>query len=123
MSKKDIHSSLIIFVFSVFSCLVCLPFFLTTHISMTLGQLCCLLTAGLFACSGQFCVTNAYRFAPAKEISVYDYTQVIFSALLGWALFGQLPDGWSLLGYVVICGMGIFMFLYQKRHDSPVSTN
>ncbi len=118
MSKKDIHSSLIIFVFSVFSCLVCLPFFLTTHVSMTLAQLVCLLTAGVFACSGQFCVTNAYRFAPAKEISVYDYTQVIFSALLGWAIFGQMPDEWSILGYVVICGMGIFMFLYQKRHDS-----
>ena len=117
MSKKDIHSSLIIFVFSVFSCVVCLPFFLTTHVSMTLGQLSCLLMAGVFACSGQFCVTNAYRFAPAKEISVYDYTQVIFSALLGWLLFGQLPDGWSILGYVVICGMGVFMFLYQKRRD------
>lgn len=117
MSKKGIHSPLIIFVFSVFSCLVCLPFFLTTHVSMAPGQLACLLMAGVFACSGQFCVTNAYKFAPAKEISVYDYTQVIFSALLGWAIFGQLPDGWSILGYVIICGMGVFMFLYQKRHD------
>ena len=117
MSKKGVHSTLIIFVFSAFSCLVCLPFFLGIHAPMTPLQLVCLLMAGVFGCSGQFCITSAYRFAPAKEISVYDYTQVVFSALLGWALFGQLPDVWSLLGYVVICGMGVFMFLYQKRRD------
>ena len=33
---------------------------------------------------------------------------------------GKLPDAYSLLGYVIICGTGVFMFLYQKRHDSPI---
>lgn len=119
MSKKGIHSSLIVFVFSTFSCLVCLPYFIVVHAPMSLPQLGCLLMAGVFGCSGQFAITSAYRFAPAKEISVYDYTQVIFAALLGWAFFGQLPDLWSLLGYVVICGAGVFMFFYQKRHTAP----
>lgn len=118
MSKKGIHSSLIVFVFSTFSCLVCLPYFIAVHAPMRLLQLGCLLIAGVFGCSGQFAITSAYRFAPAKEISVYDYTQVIFAALLGWAFFGQLPDLWSLLGYVVICGAGVFMFFYQKRHTA-----
>lgn len=118
MSKKGIHSSLIVFVFSTFSCLVCLPYFILVHAPMRLSQLGCLLMAGVFGCSGQFAITSAYRFAPAKEISVYDYTQVIFAALLGWMFFGQLPDLWSLLGYVVICGAGIFMFFYQKRHTA-----
>lgn len=117
MSKKGVHSTLIVFVFSTFSCLVCLPFFIVLHAPMTWGQLSCLLMAGVFGCTGQFSITSAYRFAPAKDISVYDYTQVVFSALLGWALFQQLPDLYSLLGYVVICGMGVFMFFYQKRHD------
>ncbi len=117
MSKKGVHSTLIVFVFSTFSCLVCLPYFIAVHAPMTLGQLAALLMSGMFGCTGQFCITSAYKFAPAKEISVYDYTQVVFSALLGWALFGQLPDVHSLLGYVIICGMGVFMFLYQKRHD------
>lgn len=120
MSKKGVHSSLIVFVFSAFSCLVCLPYFIVAHAPMTTFQLICLLAAGTFGCTGQFAITSAYRFAPAKEISVYDYTQVVFAALLGWAIFGQLPDAYSLLGYVIICGTGVFMFLYQKRHDSPV---
>ncbi len=117
MSKKGIHSSLIVFVFSVFSCLVCLPYFIVVHAPMTGTQLLFLLLAGVFGCTGQFAITSAYRFAPAKEISVYDYTQVIFSALLGWALFSQLPDRYSVLGYVIICGTGVWMFLYQKKAE------
>ena len=122
MSKKGVHSALIIFVFSAFSCLVCLPYFLVVHAPMTLEQLGCLLLAGVFGCTGQFCVTGAYRFAPAKEISVYDYTQVIFSALLGWVFFAQVPDPWSLLGYLIICGTGVFMFFYQK-HQGEIQQN
>ena len=79
-------------------------------------QIAALIGAGLAAAGGQFSVTNAYCFAPAREISVYDYTQVIFSALLGFFLFGQVPDLLSLVGYVLICGTGIGMFLYNRRH-------
>lgn len=118
MSKKGVNSSLIVFVFSTFSCLVCLPYFIAVHAPMTLAQLGCLLLAGTFGCSGQFAITSAYRFAPAKEISVYDYTQVIFAAILGWIFFSQLPDLYSLAGYVIICGAGVFMFLYQRNHPA-----
>lgn len=115
MSKKGVNSSLIIFTFSAFSALVCLPFSLLYYTPMTWGQLGCLVLAGTFGCTGQFAITTAYRFAPAKDISVYDYTQVIFAALLGWAFFRQLPDAWSLLGYLVICCAGVLMFFYQRR--------
>lgn len=117
MSKKSIHSSLIVFVFSTFSCLVCLPYFIAVHAPMSPSQLGFLMMAGVFGCTGQFAITGAYQFAPAKEISVYDYSQVVFSALLGWAFFAQIPDIYSILGYVVICGTGVFMFLYQRNHS------
>ena len=120
MSKKGVNSSIIVFVFSTFSCLVCLPYFIAVHAPMSLSQLASLLMAGVFGCTGQLCITSAYRFAPAKEISVYDYTQVVFSALLGWALFAQLPDHFSLMGYIIICGTGVFMFLYQKKQDKKL---
>ena len=118
MSRKGINSSLIVFVFSAFSCLVCLPFFILNPAPMSMSQLGCLLVAGTFGCSGQLCITSAYSFAPARDISVYDYTQVIFSALLGWVFFAQLPDAMSVLGYVVICGAGIAMFFYQRKHPT-----
>ena len=67
------------------------------------------------AAGGQFGVTAAYTYAPAREISVYDYTQIMFSAIMGLLVFGQLPDMLSFVGYCVIIAAGVIMFLYNKR--------
>ena len=78
------NGSRIVFYFSAFSCLVCLPLLLLDYEPLSLRQLVYLLLAGAFACVGQLGITKAYVCAPAKEISVYDYTQVIFAAALGF---------------------------------------
>ena len=84
---------------------------------MTLAQFGCLLLAGLFASGGQFTITAAYTCAPAGEISIYDYSQIIFSTILGYFLFGQIPDKYSVLGYVIILAMAAWMFFYNKRPE------
>ena len=101
--------------FSGFSVVVLFPVLLFSYTPMTWKQLGCLLMAGLAATGGQFGITAAYCYAPAREISVFDYSQIVFSAVLGFFLFGQMPDVFSWLGYGVICGMGVWMFLYQKK--------
>ena len=103
------------FVFSAFSCLAVLPYVLMVHAPMTAKQVLTLVAAGLFAAGGQFSVTAAYCCAPAKEISVYDYSQVIFSTLLGFFIFGDVPDGFSVLGYFLICGMAVLNFWNSNR--------
>lgn len=105
----------IVFFFSTFSCLVVLPYVVMNYHPMTLAQLGCLLLAGLAAAGGQFSVTTAYTYAPAKELSVYDYSQIVFSALFGWAFFGQIPDQYSVLGYLIIFGVSLFMFMRNNK--------
>lgn len=102
--------------FSGFSTLVLLPVMLFDYTPMTLQQLGWLLLAGVAASGGQFGITAAYCYAPAREISVYDYSQIVFSAMLGFFLFGQMPDLYSWIGYGIICGMAVWMFLYQKKN-------
>ncbi len=118
LSKKGENGARIVFFFSAFSTLASLPFLVFDYHPMTLNQLIFLLGAGLFATLGQFGVTLAYAHAPAKEISVFDYTQVLFSALLGFWLFGQVPDWLSVLGYVVICGVSVVTFYYNRTMES-----
>lgn len=123
LGQKGEKGAFIVFFFSSFSCLVSLPFLLFSYHPMELRQLVMLLLAGLFASGGQFAITAAYSFAPAREISVYDYSQILFSAILGFFFFGQVPDGWSILGYAIILTMAVFMFLYnaslhQKEEDA-----
>ena len=115
LGKKQENSRRIIFFFSAFSCLLCLPFLIIQYRHMSLLQLVYLILAGTFACVGQLGITKAYICAPAREISVYDYTQVIFAATLGFFVFGDIPDFLSIIGYILICGAGVAMFFYNKK--------
>lgn len=115
LSKNGVKGAFIVFFFSGFSCLVTLPFILFGYEPMTLNQLFVLLFAGLSAAGGQFAITAAYSNAPAKEISVFDYSQIIFAAALGYFMFDQIPDVYSIVGYVIICSVSVAMFFYNKE--------
>lgn len=114
LSQNGEKGAFIVFFFSSFSCVVTLPFLIFDFHSMTLQQIIFLILAGLSAAGGQFTITAAYSYAPAKEISVFDYTQIIFASLLGIIVFNVFPDIFSIVGYVIICSVSIFMFFKNK---------
>lgn len=120
LGQTGINRTMIVLFFSAFSCLVTLPFLVFDYHPMSGTQLAALLGAGLAASGGQFSITAAYCYAPAREISVYDYSQIIFSAFLGFVLFQQIPDQLSIIGYLLICGSGIALFLYHRRQEDCV---
>ena len=111
LNGRGVKGPFIVFFFSAFSCCVSLPFFIFDYTPMKLWQIGFLLLAGLAASGGQFSITAAYSHAPAKEISIYDYTQIIFSSLWGILFLGEIPDRMSILGYLIIFGAALIMFL------------
>lgn len=115
LGQKGERGPMIVLFFSAFSCIVTLPFLIFDYHPMSAYQVIMLICAGLSAAGGQFTITAAYTHAPAKEVSVYDYTQIIFAAALGFIFFGQVPDILSILGYCIIAGVAVWMFLYNKR--------
>lgn len=115
LGKRGEKGPYIVFFFSAFSCLVVLPYLLFNFSPMTLFQILVLIGAGIAAAGGQFSITAAYCYAPAREISIFDYTQIIFASILGFVLFGQIPDIWSAIGYVVICSAAVAMFFYNSK--------
>ena len=118
LGTRGMNKTFIVLFFSGFSCLVTLPFLLFDYHPMTAGQLLALLGAGCAGAGGQFTITAAYYYAPAKEISVYDYSQIVFATSLGFLFFQEVPDGWSFLGYAVILGAAVGMFLYHRQKDA-----
>lgn len=106
---------MIVLFFSASSSLMLLPGMILSYEPMTTGQLLSLVMAGVSATGGQYCITAAYSYSPAKEISVYDYTQVLFAALLGFIFLGQIPDHLSVIGYIIIIGVAIFRWQYTNR--------
>ena len=108
---------MIVAYFSLFSCLITLPFLIIDFHPMSIWQVLCLLAAGFGAAGGQFAITAAYSNAPAREISIFDYTQIIFTATLGFLMFGDKPDIWSLLGYIIIISMAMTVFIFSNKKD------
>lgn len=109
------HSTYVVFFFSMGSTLILLPFTILNYQPMSTYQLCMLLLAGFSAAGGQFMITLAYKNAPSKEISVYDFSQIIFTALFGFLIFEQVPDLYSVIGYVIIVMMAVLSFLYSNN--------
>ncbi|WP_238861449.1 MULTISPECIES: DMT family transporter [unclassified Clostridium] len=113
LSGKE-HPETIVFYFSFISSVITFPLMIIYYENMNIMQLIYLLLAGIFASLGQFGITLAYKYAPAKEISIFDYTNIIFSAIISLCLFGILPDYLSLVGYIIIFSASLYMFVYNK---------
>ena len=74
---------------------------------LTSRQWLLLLGIGLFFAATQYFIILAYRYASATELSPFNYTVVIFSGLLGWWVFGAIPDTLAVLGTLLICAGGV----------------
>ena len=119
LGKKGERTPVIVLCFSLFSCLVTAPFLIFDYHPMTMQQFFCLLMAGVSAAVGQFSITTAYKFAPAKELSVFDYVQVIFAALWGILFLGEVPVVLSIVGYVIIIGTACFRWWWTNYRHVP----
>ena len=108
LGLRGVKGPQIVFYFSLFSLIAVLPFCILQGRAMSGRELLFLLGAGICAAIGQIFVTKAYAYAPAKEISVYDYSQVFFSALLGFFILQEVPDLFSFIGYALIFGVALW---------------
>ncbi len=111
LGRRKVDASLIVLFFSVFSCLSSVPFMVVDYASMSISQVWALVGAGAAAALGQFGVTAAYRFAEPRSIAAWDYTNILFAAIFGLVLFGQMPDAFSFAGFLVI----VFSALMLRR--------
>ena len=69
---------------------------------------------GLLASIGHFTLIRAYDYANATGLAPFFYTQLVWVILLGWLVFGDFPDGWSLLGTGIIVASGIYLVGRQR---------
>ena len=122
LGGHGVKGPIIVFAFSLFSVLVTAPYLVFSYKPMSMQQFLCLMMAGLAAAGGQFSITAAYTHAPAKEISVFDYMQIVFSSLLGIFILHEMPTVFSVIGYVIIIGASIIMFLLNRRKDRTSET-
>ena len=69
---------------------------------------------GLFAGFGQFAVIKAFEAAPAAAVTPFIYSGLLWATLLGYTVFGDLPDLWTMVGALLIVSSGIYV-LYREH--------
>ena len=79
----------------------------TWHLALFVGM-------GIMAGAGHYFLTIAYIQAPAAVVSPFNYTQLIGSAILGYAVFNESPDFWTWIGAAVIIASGLYIG-YRER--------
>lgn len=111
--------TVIIFFFSAFSTLVTGIFMAADFVIPTLVELGMLLCIGIFALGGQLALTYAYALADASEVSIFNYSGILFSMVFGWFFLGQPISPSCILGAAMVISAGFIVFASQKKcpHD------
>jgi drug/metabolite transporter (DMT)-like permease len=74
-----------------------------------------LIWLGLLGAVGHFFMIKAFEKAPASLLAPFSYTTLIWATILGFFLFGDLPDAWTILGATIIISSGLYLV---KRESS-----
>lgn len=82
---------------------------------MPVPALSMLLGLGALAMVAHMLLTLAFRYASAAVLAPFTYAQIISACVVGWLVFGQLPDHWALLGVIVIISSGMWSGWQQMR--------
>lgn len=101
-----VQGMVIIFWFSLFSFAASLPLMLLDFVPPTPTELGYLLMIGVFAAFGQFFITKSYLTTEASKVTLYDYTGVIVSPVLGFFIFSEGLKLNTLIGTLIIIGSG-----------------
>jgi len=69
------------------------------------------------------CVNRSLKLAPASVVVPYQYTMIVWAVILGYLVFGDVPDLFTLAGAAIIIAAGLYIFLREQMHGRPESTS
>ena len=111
---KTEHTAAIVFYFSVTASVLALLTAPFGWVWPSLNAAALLTSAGMLGAIAQIMVTASYRFAGASVLAPFDYTSMIFAALIGYVVFGEVPTLAIWLGASLVIAGGI-LILWRER--------
>jgi drug/metabolite transporter (DMT)-like permease len=93
---------LVVFYFAALTILLCVPIVAGGWVGVSSAEVLLLIGIGIATHLGQVAITWAFRMERAGAVSAVGYLQIVFAAVWGWLLFGEVPDGWTWVGAGVI---------------------
>ncbi len=81
----------------------------------TLPELGLLILVGFFGIVGQTCITRGVSLAETTVVLPFDYLRIVYAAVFGFLMFGEVPGLWSLLGVIVIVGSTLYILMLEGK--------
>jgi drug/metabolite transporter (DMT)-like permease len=75
---------------------------------------------GVASTAGQWIVVLAFRYADASVLAPFSYTQLLWVSILGFLVFGELPDLWTIVGAAVIVASGLYTAHRERVRRSEI---
>lgn len=110
----------IVFYFCLSSTIVTAPLMIGNFMMPDLSSLLQLILIGVFALIAQLLMTNAYRHAPASQLSIYTYLNIVFSSIWGLMFWQENLTGTFLMGAGLIVFAG-FLNFYNANKTNPIN--
>ncbi len=101
---------------AVVACVVLTPFAIATWQSPPgwfEWLLLCLM--GVFGGTGHTLLALAHRYAPASTLAPFMYQQILYAALFGYLVFGDVPDREVWIGAAIVIASGLYLFSRERR--------
>lgn len=115
--KAGATNSSILVALGVLPIILLTPVMTFTFVKPSPYQWLMLSLCGISNAFAQFFLNRSYMFAQAKELSIIDYSQMIFAMFISLFLFEQLPDAYSILGYILVTGFAVSNFFVSREKD------
>lgn len=109
--------SVIVFFFSICSTLISMVVMAPGFVVPTLEQLLLLVLIGLFALGGQVALTWSYTMANVSEVSIFNYSGIVFSMLFSGLFLGERLKVSSVAGAILVVLAGGITLIGQKRSE------
>jgi drug/metabolite transporter (DMT)-like permease len=74
-----------------------------------------LILIGFLGIAGQGMVTRGVHYGEASVLAPFDYTRVVYAAVFGYLIFGEIPGIWSFAGMALIIASSIYLVLSEKK--------
>lgn len=113
--KDKVDALTVIMHFATFCSVVSLPFFVMDMAWPGLDNAVLLLLIGIFGGFGQIALTYSYRMAPASEVSVYNYSGILFSMVLGYSMLGETVPYNSFIGGALVILASFLTYRYSRH--------
>ena len=77
---------------------------------------------GMLGSTGHYLLIAGHKLAPASVLAPYVYTQMIWTTIFGFLVFGDVPNNWTIAGGTIVIASGLYLLNRERKLGRSVAS-